>query len=56
MKLYDLLNNTAAVEEQYWLLKKTLQEHLAVEPSEEIENWYRSWKQINTMSQVDAFN
>ena len=50
MKLYDLLNNTAAVEEQYWLLKKTLQEHLAVEPSEEIEEWYRSWKQINIMS------
>lgn len=50
MKLYDLLNNTAAVEEQYWLLKKTLQEHLAVEPSEEIEDWYRSWKQINIMS------
>lgn len=56
MKLYDLLNNTAAVEEQYWLLKKTLQEHLAVEPSEEIEDWYRSWKLTNTMSQVDAFN
>jgi len=56
MKLYDLLNNTAAVEEQYWLLKKMLQEHLAVEPSEEIEDWYRSWKQTNTMSHVDAFN
>lgn len=45
MKLYDLLNNTAAVEEQYWLLKKMLQEHLAVEPSEEVEKWYRRWKQ-----------
>ncbi|WP_349725829.1 hypothetical protein [Lysinibacillus capsici] len=32
-----------------------LQEHLAVEPSEKIEDWYRSWKQISTISQVDAF-
>lgn len=54
MKLYDLLNNTAAVEEQYWLLKKTLQEHLAVEPSEEIEDWYRSWKKANSISQVNV--
>ncbi|MGE7988482.1 response regulator [Lysinibacillus fusiformis] len=44
MKLYHLLNNVGAVEEQYLLLKKALQEHLAVEPSEEIESWYRSWK------------
>lgn len=55
MKLYDLLNNAAAVEEQYWLLKKALQEHLAVEPSKEIEEWYQRWKQANA-SQVDAFN
>lgn len=45
MKLYDLLNNVAAVEEQYLLLKKALQEHLAVEPSEETEGWYQRWKQ-----------
>ncbi len=54
MKLYDLLNNTAAVEEQYWLLKKMLQEHLAVEPSEEIEDWYRRWKKNNSISQVNV--
>lgn len=56
MKLYDLLNNTAAVEEQYWLLKKMLQEHLAVEPSEEIESWYESWKQANAMSHAQTFS
>ncbi|MGR6906765.1 bacterial transcriptional activator domain-containing protein [Lysinibacillus sp. BSL11] len=55
-KLYELLNNSAAVEEQYWLLKKMLQEHLAVEPSEEVEDWYRRWKQINAIIQVNAFN
>jgi len=56
MKFYELLSNSAAVEEQYWLLKKMLQEHLAVEPSEEIEVWYRRWKQANAIIQVDAFN
>lgn len=56
MKLYDLLNKTAAVEEQYWLLKKALKEHLAVEPSEETEDWYRRWKQANAISQVNVFN
>ncbi|WP_342557279.1 response regulator [Lysinibacillus sp. FSL P4-0201] len=56
MKLYELLSNSAAVEEQYWLLKKMLQEHLAVEPREEIEVWYRRWKQANAIIQVDAFN
>lgn len=56
MKLYELLNNSAAVEEQYWLLKKMLQEHLAVDPSEEIEVWYRRWKQINTMLQTNSFS
>lgn len=53
MKLYDLLNNAAAVEEQYWLLKKALQEYLAVEPSEEIEEWYQRWTQANVL-QGDA--
>lgn len=56
MKLYELLSNSAAVEEQYWLLKKMLQEHLAVELSEEVEVWYRRWKQANAIIQVDAFN
>lgn len=55
MRLYNLLNNTAAVEEQYWLLKKALQEHLAVEASEEIEEWYQRWKQASGL-QVDACN
>ncbi len=51
MKLYNLQNNAAAVEEQYWLLKKMLQEHIAVKPSEEIERWYRNWsKKINVIS------
>lgn len=54
MKLYVLLNNTAAVEEQYWLLKKMLQEHLAVEPSGEVEDWYKSWKKANSISQVNV--
>ncbi|KOY83758.1 response regulator [Lysinibacillus macroides] len=56
MKLYDLLNNAAAVEEQYLLLKKMLREHFAVEPCEEVESWYRSWKQINELSRMDAFS
>lgn len=55
MKLYELLSNSAAVEEQYWLLKKMLQEHLAVEPSEEVEVWYRRWKQANAIIQSVAF-
>ncbi|MCE4046665.1 response regulator [Lysinibacillus fusiformis] len=54
MKLYDLLNNVAAVEEQYLLLKKALQEHLAVEPSEEIENWYKRWKQTNALTHMNV--
>ena len=56
MKLYDLLNNTVAVQEQYWLLKKALKEHLAVEPSEETEDWYQRWKQANAIKQVNVFN
>ncbi len=54
MKLYDLLNNVAAVEEQYLLLKKALQEHLAVEPSEETEGWYQRWKQESTITKVNS--
>ncbi|KAB0440934.1 response regulator [Lysinibacillus fusiformis] len=54
MKLYDLLNNVVAVEEQYLLLKKALQEHLAVEPSEEIENWYKRWKQTNALTHMNV--
>ncbi|MFJ7921776.1 response regulator [Lysinibacillus fusiformis] len=54
MKLYDLLSNVAAVEEQYLLLKKALQEHLAVEPSEEIENWYKRWKQTNALTHMNV--
>ncbi|KPN97709.1 response regulator [Lysinibacillus sp. ZYM-1] len=53
MKLYDLLNNTVAVQEQYWLLKKALKEHLAVEPSEETEDWYQRWKQESTITKVN---
>ncbi|MGE7674912.1 response regulator [Lysinibacillus sp. NPDC094403] len=52
MKLYDLLNNAAAVEEQYWLLTKMLQEQLAVEPSEEIEEWYKEWRKMSAISEV----
>ncbi|MBI6865185.1 response regulator [Lysinibacillus sp. fkY74-1] len=54
MKLYDLLNNVAAVEEQYLLLKKALQEHFAVEPSEEIENWYKRWKKTKTLTHMNV--
>ncbi|WP_234007855.1 BTAD domain-containing putative transcriptional regulator [Lysinibacillus sp. FJAT-14745] len=54
MKLYALLNNTAAVEEQYWLLTKMLQEQLAVEPSVEIEEWYKDWSKMSTSSLVDV--
>ncbi|MEY9972656.1 two-component system LytT family response regulator [Lysinibacillus sp. RC46] len=53
MKLYDLLNNVAAVEEQYWLLKKMLQEQLAMEPREEIEEWYKDWRKMSMISPVD---
>lgn len=54
MKLYDVLNNAVAVEEQYLLLKKLLQEQFAIEPSVEIENWYHNWKKKWTISQVDV--
>ncbi|MBG9754397.1 response regulator [Lysinibacillus sphaericus] len=54
MKLYDLLNNVTAVEEQYLLLKKALQEHFAVEPSEEIENWYKRWKKTKTLTHMNV--
>ncbi|MFJ7733519.1 response regulator [Lysinibacillus sp. NPDC097231] len=53
MKLYNLQNNAAAVEEQYWLLNKMLQEHIAVKPSEEIKKWYRNWSKMNVISQVN---
>lgn len=55
MKLYDLLNNDAAVEGQYWLLKKMLQEQLAVDPSEEVEDWYKNWRKINEISVEKCF-
>ncbi len=44
MKLYDVLNNVEAVEEQYTLLKQVLEEQLAVEPSEEVTSWFEQWK------------
>ncbi|MDM5245958.1 response regulator [Lysinibacillus sp. G4S2] len=55
MKLYHLLNNAAAVGEQYWLLKKMLQEQLAVEPSEGIVRWYKNWERESTQAQIDVF-
>jgi len=55
MKLYHLLNNAAAVGEQYWLLKKMLQEQLAVEPSEGIVRWYKNWEREYTQAQIDVF-
>ncbi|WP_374964175.1 response regulator [Lysinibacillus sp. RS5] len=55
MKLYHLLNNAAAVREQYWLLKKMLQEQLAVEPSEGIARWYKNWEREYTQAaQIDV--
>lgn len=50
MRLYDLLNNAAAVEEQYWLLKKMLKEYVAMEPSEEVERWYQSFGKMSAIS------
>lgn len=50
MKLYDVLTNAVAVEEQYLLLKNMLQEQFAAEPSADIEGWYREW----AMSQVEV--
>lgn len=52
MKLYDLLNNAAAVEEQYWLLKKMLKKQVAMEPREEIEGWYQKWRQMSAILQL----
>ncbi len=52
MKLYDLLNNAAAVEEQYWLLKKVPKEHIEVESNEEIDRWYQRWENRGIISQV----
>ncbi|MEG0258371.1 MAG: response regulator [Lysinibacillus sp.] len=56
MKLYDALNNTFAVEEQYWLLEKLLKEQFAAEPVEEVRNWYKNWKKERAISQVDTLN
>lgn len=44
MKLYDILDNPEAVEEQYTLLKQVLEEQLAVDLSEEVTSWYRQWR------------
>lgn len=44
MKLYDILNNAEAVEEQYTLLKQVLEEQLAIEPSKEVMSWYQQWQ------------
>lgn len=44
MKLYDILNNAEAVEEQYTLLKQVLEEQLAIEPSKEVTSWYQQWQ------------
>ncbi|KOS66223.1 hypothetical protein AEA09_19320 [Lysinibacillus contaminans] len=50
MKLYDVLNNAVAIEEQYLLLKNMLQEQFEVGPSVEIEDWYKEWD----MSQLEV--
>lgn len=52
MKLYDILNNTAVVEEQYLLLKNILQEQFEVGSGIEIEDWYIEW----IMSRVEVLN
>lgn len=52
MKLYALLNNAVAVEEQYLRLKNMLQEQFEVGLSEEIVDWYNDW----TLSQVGVLD
>lgn len=53
MRLYHLLNNAAAVEEQYWLLKNMLKD-VAMEPSEEVERWYRGFRKMSAISLVEV--
>ncbi|WP_230199477.1 response regulator [Bacillus ndiopicus] len=55
MKLYDILNDAQAVEEQYALLKQTLEEQLALEPSEEVKSWFQHW-QNNRKQEIEKLN
>lgn len=54
MKLYHVLKNASAVREQYWLLKKMLQEQLAEEPNKEIVKWYDNWEREYKQTQIDV--
>lgn len=54
MKLYHVLKNASAVREQYWLLKKMLQEQLAEEPNKEIVKWYENWEREYKQTQIDV--
>jgi two-component SAPR family response regulator len=45
MKLYDLLGQRVAVEEQYQRLVKMLEQELNVGPQEQISRWYEMWRQ-----------
>lgn len=56
MKLYHVLKNASAVREQYWLLKKMLQEQLAEEPNKEIVKWYDNWEREYKQTQIDVLS
>lgn len=44
MKLYNKVNNKQAVETQYNMLRKVLQNEYQVEPNEKVQNWFKNWK------------
>jgi two-component system LytT family response regulator len=44
MKLYDVVQERAAVEEQYRRLMSVLMDELDLEPSSAITEWYTNWK------------
>jgi len=44
MKLYNRVNNKQAVETQYNMLRKVLQNEYQIEPNEKVQNWFKNWK------------
>ncbi|MFD0713849.1 response regulator [Paenibacillus sp. GCM10027626] len=48
MKLYDLLGESAKVDEQYRLLKSRLADELEVDVHHTINEWYKRWKQYRS--------
>lgn len=44
MKLYNKVNDKDAVETQYHMLKKILENEYQVEPNKQIQEWFKNWQ------------